>query len=398
MNNQISDNVNEKVCCICKGIFKGYGNNASPYKEGICCDICNEMVIQYRKNIEIEGFKNFEINVKNIYDELDDKFDYYNKNKDLIYSNSDNIIEKIKCYCSIHAKSLQSEIKKEKGADVRTKIRDDFLFEYVKMKSCNIPAFEISDEVMQLLVNTKNNIYKRNTPYENFVMLFNEYNILICGTDISVKGIIVNNKPTNKYFDYDKTSKLFDKYFDFKIILYNPDELVGETNNSHKIISVPVEKETLKIDYENVLLNQKEQYVFNKVFGDCLRLYVNFLDYLNHPKCIRTIYKLSENNQNRIKKGKSPLNDIIKIGASQDLLRIVYLNRKSKSEIKGAVEVMGHYYTFRNKGRFKKIYCMKEEELYRKGYFQRRDDMIAKWIFPFIRGDGDLLNKRRIVK
>lgn len=39
----------EKVCCICNKKFKGYGNNAMPYKEGVCCDRCNdEIVIPYR--------------------------------------------------------------------------------------------------------------------------------------------------------------------------------------------------------------------------------------------------------------------------------------------------------------------------------------------------------------
>ena len=30
------------VCCICKGIFFGYGNNPEPVEsEGRCCDDCN---------------------------------------------------------------------------------------------------------------------------------------------------------------------------------------------------------------------------------------------------------------------------------------------------------------------------------------------------------------------
>ena len=31
----------EKKCCICKKELNGYGNNAYPIKEGICCDTCN---------------------------------------------------------------------------------------------------------------------------------------------------------------------------------------------------------------------------------------------------------------------------------------------------------------------------------------------------------------------
>lgn len=40
----------EKVCCICKKIFYGYGNNVYPlYDDGICCYECNlEYVIPAR--------------------------------------------------------------------------------------------------------------------------------------------------------------------------------------------------------------------------------------------------------------------------------------------------------------------------------------------------------------
>lgn len=31
----------EKKCCICERKLNGYGNNAYPIKEGMCCDNCN---------------------------------------------------------------------------------------------------------------------------------------------------------------------------------------------------------------------------------------------------------------------------------------------------------------------------------------------------------------------
>lgn len=38
-----------QVCCICGRKFKGYGNNAYPICEGVCCDNCNyEVVIPAR--------------------------------------------------------------------------------------------------------------------------------------------------------------------------------------------------------------------------------------------------------------------------------------------------------------------------------------------------------------
>ena len=29
------------ICVICEEPIEGYGNNARPYEEGRCCDVCN---------------------------------------------------------------------------------------------------------------------------------------------------------------------------------------------------------------------------------------------------------------------------------------------------------------------------------------------------------------------
>lgn len=44
-------------CCICKGIFEGYGNNAEPLKHGRCCDNCDLKVIEYRIKLLHERLK-----------------------------------------------------------------------------------------------------------------------------------------------------------------------------------------------------------------------------------------------------------------------------------------------------------------------------------------------------
>ena len=35
-------------CSICKEDFEGYGNNAQPVNNGVCCDDCNNLVIRRR--------------------------------------------------------------------------------------------------------------------------------------------------------------------------------------------------------------------------------------------------------------------------------------------------------------------------------------------------------------
>ena len=34
-----------QVCSICGGPIVGFGNNAQPVNDGICCDRCNERVV-----------------------------------------------------------------------------------------------------------------------------------------------------------------------------------------------------------------------------------------------------------------------------------------------------------------------------------------------------------------
>ncbi len=42
----MSDKIIE--CVICHRKFKGFGNNAQPLADGICCDDCNNLVIVER--------------------------------------------------------------------------------------------------------------------------------------------------------------------------------------------------------------------------------------------------------------------------------------------------------------------------------------------------------------
>ena len=35
-------------CSICNEDFEGFGNNAQPVNDGVCCDDCNNLVIRRR--------------------------------------------------------------------------------------------------------------------------------------------------------------------------------------------------------------------------------------------------------------------------------------------------------------------------------------------------------------
>ena len=40
-------------CSICNENIEGFGNNAQPINDGICCDDCNNLVILARINVNI---------------------------------------------------------------------------------------------------------------------------------------------------------------------------------------------------------------------------------------------------------------------------------------------------------------------------------------------------------
>ena len=38
----------KKICVLCGKEYEGYGNNAQPLSDGLCCDECNTKVIEAR--------------------------------------------------------------------------------------------------------------------------------------------------------------------------------------------------------------------------------------------------------------------------------------------------------------------------------------------------------------
>ena len=48
-NKNSKENQKETKCCICDCSLEGRGNNAAPYKKGMCCNGCNDrLVIPFR--------------------------------------------------------------------------------------------------------------------------------------------------------------------------------------------------------------------------------------------------------------------------------------------------------------------------------------------------------------
>lgn len=46
-----------KLCSICGKMYIGYGNNAMPVNEGVCCDDCNHNIVMPERLKELFGGK-----------------------------------------------------------------------------------------------------------------------------------------------------------------------------------------------------------------------------------------------------------------------------------------------------------------------------------------------------
>ena len=44
-----------QICCLCGNKFLGYGHNAAPVKDGICCDECNYKIV-IPQRLKLQGF------------------------------------------------------------------------------------------------------------------------------------------------------------------------------------------------------------------------------------------------------------------------------------------------------------------------------------------------------
>lgn len=145
--------------------------------------------------------------------------------------------------------------------------------------------------------------------------------------------------------------------------------------------------------------NQSENGVFTKeeykeIRESVHQLYYNFLDYLNHPYSIQKIYKLSSNNEKRLKRGQFPRQDKHIIDIKKDFIETILVGRKANNKIKNKFWVRGHFKHFRNKERFKRIYSLSEEDREKENLFLN-GNFISKWILPYIKGAGTMIEKNR---
>jgi len=252
----------------------------------------------------------------------------------------------------------------------------------------NTKVFEVDKETGVLLENTNNKSFERNVPFDNF---FIDYSLET--DDGFFNGFLIIK---------DKIGITCKCFFKLK-----GDDLVVDMINKGNSFTVFNIFTFNKLREEEIRTELFEIYKGSGILKELpstkkLRVFVlNFLDFLNHPNVETRVIKWL-NNENRIKKGKLPLPDRIKVNITGKLQRYIYEEYPQQKETHNSprysFEVRGHYIHFWNKKKWHLIYSMDVNDLKIRGYTIDNKQTISKWILPYIKGRGILKNKSYNVK
>ena len=414
-------------CCICKEEFIGFGNNAEPLLHGKCCDECNKTkvlplrmkqkyynhqfgdlqgdMIEFPER-EIIQMKDIDKYFKGKEELIDnDKLDLFkvilNRDNDLrnIYNSSLDTYDRMKCFIDTMFKlmfqsnqgilhlDLNNQMEwAKKNLDVK-KDELDFMSEVIATKNCIAYKYleflktgkliKIDEDLKYLIENTDNKIFYRKSPFPIYYLDVSiKYKELV--EILGIHLIEEKNKDNKNSLEFvvvgiDKRDKS-EFYIRNRII----EGEKFETSNNKTGTDWFNEEETIEIT--NLIM----------------KFICNFLDFLNHPHIYKTIISNSYNNENRIKKGKSPLNDKVIIHISEELKKYLPTNQSTR-EFTHKFFVRAHYIHFRNKIRYKRLYKFTDDELDKKKY-QLHEGLLSKWVPMCIKGHGELRKKDYIVK
>lgn len=312
------------------------------------------------------------VNIKDIADEIDlidnTKIDIYERFG--ISENDD--LKNYQLFCKIldmkkeDSNSLHDLTEKQKKGYFQ--MVDLFNTQYELFKDAKY--FEVPENVNLLLSNTKNEIKKVKFPY---YFLF-----------IDVKLVVLDRI----YYSFFVTD-LRSFYQRYKKGMKDSTERVN--------ILTFYEDEEGKLSYDNFDLYKKDR---NKYRNKIREYLMNFVDFVNSEE-VKLMFRerTEKNTERRIQRGKLPIPPFSKIYVIGYLKK--YLNKLESQELQTRFThrfwVRGHFKRFLDKKRYKKLY-----EQYRKGELKnfegkkyKIDESFLKvWIFPYIKGEGMLIEKR----
>lgn len=258
--------------------------------------------------------------------------------------------------------------------------------------------FDIDEELKSSLYNTKNKIFYRKSPFVkiflNLTIDFNE------SLKISQKDLLNDRvKETGKRKVYGLS--IIDmgqgkEYLKGIVKVENQEELIMNGIIDCENISLPTSI------FQNIVKPEEKEYssILSKDERNKIRNFVcNFLDFLNHPDVETRLIK-HQTNESRIKRGKLPIPDRVQINVKGKLYKYIYedLPKQEHNSPDISFWVRGHYIHFWNKKKWKGIYSKEISDLKEKGYQLDSNGIISKWILPYIKGKGILVNKNYKIK
>ena len=150
-------------------------------------------------------------------------------------------------------------------------------------------------------------------------------------------------------------------------------------------------------DTENLFVDNKPLKKYQKKL---MNFFYSFCNFINEPdvEVIDAPFN-PKNNQRRAEKGSMPLPANKKIRIYGKLKQYVTSYNSGLSQgIGHRFSVRGHFRHFREEKRYVGLYKLSEEDLAKKGY-QKSKGMVKKWIKPFIKGHGIMIDKTyKVVK
>jgi len=257
-----------------------------------------------------------------------------------------------------------------------------------------IKNFEIDDYILNIFLITNNDIHYRRCP---FPYTFLDCKIPIRNTkvgDVLIHGLLLLDSKSIK--DAVDSGDIEVEDLKLKESFKGEEDIIFFGIIEHKDYG----KENDVSVMANFLIQETKSDVFYKHnLKDVKRIICNYLDFLNHPQ-IETKISRWQTNEARIKRGKLPVPDMVRIYVNGMLNKYIYEDfpkKQRQHEVSCSFWVRGHYYHFWNKKRWNKIYSYDGEELRNKGY-QSSEGVISKWISPSLKGKGKGITKPYKVK
>jgi len=218
-----------------------------------------------------------------------------------------------------------------------------------------------------------------------------------------VSDILANTESNEGQLPYDSLVLTGDFLIDKKelkalwIFKSGTDKSISEVT---VCLGIYIENEKVKLSYD--VFEQSERLGFSKksqkMNAEVKSFVYSFCNFINERevKIVRRKYS-PQNNERRVKRGLLPLPEVSQIIISGNLKRYVHEIENKRKSPGCQFWVKGHYFHFRNKKRYKRLYELDEQGLNVKGY-TRVGDVIRRWKKATIKGEGILKKKDYIVK